>query len=75
MTTETKASLVLVVFGLWILIHAFALYGYGTEGLWSGLDPANYRGHPIDLAMHWLFLFGPPVLAVVFGLTQLLKRR
>jgi hypothetical protein len=70
-----KAIAVLCVFVFWLLIMAFALYGFGLSGLRAGLDPSNYDGHPLDYAMHWLLVVGPPLAAALLAGSAWLKGR
>jgi hypothetical protein len=72
---SAKATAVLYIFGLWVLIMALGLYGFGLSGLRAGLDPSNYRGHPVDYALHWLLAVGPPLAAALLAASAWLKRR
>jgi hypothetical protein len=60
---------------IWLLMMGLGLYGYGIKGLISGLDPNRYGGHPIDYAVHWVLLLGPPLLGISYGIVSRARRQ
>ena len=67
--------IVFAVFGLWVVVMAFALYGFGTHGVISGLDPGSYRGRWIDYAIQLAVVCGPPIAVAIVGAIEIYRRR
>lgn len=71
---ERKYALVSVLI-IWTLSMGLGLYGYGIDGLRAGLDSADYVGHPIDYALHWILLLGPPLWGFLYRVIWLRRGR
>jgi hypothetical protein len=65
---------VLSLLALWVLIYAFALYGFGLDGVLAGLDPNLFKRDRTNFIIDWLFLLGSPMIATGYGLYLLAHR-
>jgi len=50
------------VIGLWALIIAFGLYGYGLSGLFASLAPSANFEEASSALVAWLILVGMPAV-------------